>query len=95
MQLRETRHDRLGHRPPVYEQDVKAVRDVEVQTTTTLPDVIRVVMWTPSGIDPVIEIEEDDGILEPGIVEGDAVDDIDNIEADNDTPKPPEDIKFL
>ena len=70
----------------VCKQEVKMVHDVEVQTPTTLPDVIRDVMWTPSGIEPVLEVEEDNGILEQGIVEGNAVDDIDNIETEKDAP---------
>ena len=79
----------------VCKQEVKAVHDVEVQTTTTLPDVIRDVMWTPSGIEPMLEIEEDNGILEQGIMEGNAVDDIDNIETEKDAPESPEDVRFL
>ena len=78
-----------GTDAPSDKRTIKATCSVEAQTTTTLPDTIREVMWTPSGIDPVVEVEESDGSLEPGILEDDTVDDIDNLEAEDNTPESP------
>ena len=56
---------------------------VEVQTNTSLSHTLRDMMWTPSGLDPIVEIDySEDDIIEPGFLEGDGVDDIDAVDVE-------------
>ena len=42
---------------------------VEVQTNTSLSHTLRDMMWTPSGLDPIVEIDySEDDIIEPGFL---------------------------